>query len=472
MAIQGGWLDVQYFYFGLYLAHVVQTVSGCACRKRVLGVMAEIRVSGRAASHQTERTMLGDGGTSQRGSGSPSGTRGLPREQSAWFDAMCSRLAPLRPLDDRLSAVPQLLSSLQRYCYSHSQLCAVWGEVASLLVEPAAKARHSAYAVMDAINDTQPLAQIGTLRLEFLQTLRLVHSRSTEGAPVAGLHGASAVDHLGSSGAGDSTSPPGPGSLPDMPQRQVSILKLIKGGRRIDPFAEDVGHTLVEWLDATTDLPGYMQLLQDVVQGAFYSLGTATISYLVARVCELCDRGHSGRTHDRTLPAGVCLSFFDTVIRFGVVPKSCLLRLLVCLCRRAGRDDSTWEIMHNLLKSECGHQAFVAMLSILDSPSRYRYVRPALLTVCFHSADAHASCGRCLQLQRAARRRVLRQFFALGTCAAACVGTASALRCRAAFAVADAQLRAEATPAPRVCGVRGGAGRSSPGEEARPRACC
>jgi len=154
-----------------------------------------------------------------------------------------------------------------------------------------------------------------------------------------------------------------------MSRRQKSLGILIKSGRRIDPFAADVARILIEWFDSTTNMVGYLTLLKRVIQTAFYSLGTRTVSYLVFRVCDLCDEPSQSASI-----SSQCLELFDAVIRYGVVPRRCLSHLVRCLCRRAGRDEVSWQIMRNLLSSECGSQSFVAMLAVLDKPARHRWV--------------------------------------------------------------------------------------------------
>lgn len=379
-----------------------------------------------------------------------------------WFRDICAQLSPLAPLATRLDAVPRLVHSLQRFSYSNQQLCAVWGEVSSLLVEGSRAAREAAFTVMDTMNLSQPIRDVGTLRVEFLHALRSHHTRARavavapEAAPRGGGTRHGATSPLGDGDACVDAAADTGGEALDMRLRQRSLGVLIQHGKRIDPFADDVATLLVEWLDvcAARDgrhMHGYMRLLQHITRTGFYSLATSTVVYLIMRLCALCDHdtrtsaaaadtaaantsaanssfgvptpgagdaappaapqqsatalvaggsaataqagataavpdrdiAHRDRDRDRAHGAAAwtgtavavadCLAVFDVIIRFGVVPRKCLPRLLQCLCRRAGRDEYAWRVVHNLLLSECGHQSFVALLAILDDPARHRY---------------------------------------------------------------------------------------------------
>jgi hypothetical protein len=65
----------------------------------------------------------------------------------------------------------RLLYSLQRYHHDSEQLCLMWGEVESLLLESSAPARATAFHIMDAISEYHR-ERAGALRWEFVKVLR------------------------------------------------------------------------------------------------------------------------------------------------------------------------------------------------------------------------------------------------------------------------------------------------------------
>jgi len=95
---------------------------------------------------------------------------------SSWVSLLCDRLAPTHTTSQRLTAVADLEHSLSRYSYTNTQLCAVWGQVHSLLLSDTPAAHAAVFDTMDAINAHQPISAVGTLRVEFLHTLSTLHS--------------------------------------------------------------------------------------------------------------------------------------------------------------------------------------------------------------------------------------------------------------------------------------------------------
>ena len=127
----------------------------------------------------------------------------VPRQQFVFHARLCLLRVPCGYPPCRL------LLSLQRYYYDTEQLCLVWSEVESLLLESNPGGRHAAFQVMNAIAEFHPEA-CAALRWEFVNALR--------------------------------------GHQNDYKWMQQSLCVLINDGATIDPLGPAVIPVLLKWM--------------------------------------------------------------------------------------------------------------------------------------------------------------------------------------------------------------------------------
>lgn len=86
-------------------------------------------------------------------------------------------------------------------------------------------------------------------------------------------------------------------------------------------------------------------------------------TFLVCFCLSMCYRCETASDED---VAKFCLPFFDSIVRYAVVPPSRLSRIVSAMCVALSVSSSlTWKTMRTLLHGKPSHNAMAALLAIL-----------------------------------------------------------------------------------------------------------
>lgn len=152
----------------------------------------------------------------------------------------------------------------------------------------------------------------------------------------------------------------------DFEVRQKLLRVLTNDGRLVEPFSEELGWLLLQWLEDSDQQRDLLSLIQNILRRSPQALDFETVIAITSVVCGRCDIAWS-RGDVETCRR--FLSFFHVLVTHRLehaLGTSVCLRTLCWMVNADGQ--GTWSVMKHLLSSTAGFQVLRGLVSLLENP--------------------------------------------------------------------------------------------------------
>eukprot|EP00742_Colponemidia_sp_Colp-10_P008317 GILJ01009000.1.p1 GENE.GILJ01009000.1~~GILJ01009000.1.p1 ORF type:complete len:1747 (-),score=226.90 GILJ01009000.1:122-5362(-) len=245
------------------------------------------------------------------------------QSQSTFLREALRRLHPSLSLQTRISYARKIIEYVKTRRLD--DIGPLWSSVEDLISEKAAEARATGWKLMCAFIEGQS-DRLGVLRYQFVHAIK---------------------HHDGENG-----------------YRLKAFRLLTREGRDIGDLTGDIAALVVEWMREPELQQDILAFLTNIFKYSSTAMDEEHSAHLIDMICvrcnSACEIGEVG-------VAKQCLGFFDVVVRYGTVPQSSIQSYVCALCRTVNvESQESWQIMKNLLHSNCAYQGLSVLLSVLD----------------------------------------------------------------------------------------------------------